>query len=117
MIAIKLCQAHRRRTFNYAERHTLITQRNDLHDRVRAEPYEVARINLNLNPGVGCPGRYRVTFDERRVEPRTLPISVPVALEVYVARNQADAHDPRRDVVFIRVVSVIVRSSRNECGG
>ena len=117
MIAIKLCQAHRRRALNYAERHTFIAQRNDLHDRVRAEPHEVARINLNLNPRVGCAGRYRVAFDERRVEPRALPISVAVALEIYLARNQADAHNPRRDVVFIRVVSVIVRGPGNKSGG
>jgi hypothetical protein len=112
VIAIKPCQAYRRRAFNYAQRYTLVAQGDDLQNGVCPKPHEVSSIDLNLEARIAI-SRHGVALDKREIKPRTLPVGVPAALEIYLTGNQTNAHYARLNVVILAIVSIICGARDN----
>jgi hypothetical protein len=107
VFTVKFRQANCGGSFNDTERDSLVAQSDDAQRRLRGEPDEVSRVDLNLETAIViCSDG--VALDERIVQPEWFPILVAVTFQVNLAADQADADDARFYVVVVVSIIVIV---------
>jgi hypothetical protein len=68
VFTVKFREAQRGRSFNYAERDSLVAQSDDAQSGVRGEPEEVSRVDLNLDTAIVVCGD-GIALDQRIVQP------------------------------------------------
>jgi len=112
VFTVKFPETHHRCSFDDTERDALVAQSNDAQCRIRSEPDEVARVDLNLEAAIVVSSD-GVALDERIIQPEWFPILVAVAFKIDVAAHQADADDACLHVIV--VVGIIIVSAGNDC--
>jgi hypothetical protein len=112
VVAVKLCESNRDRSFGEAERDSFITQSDNTENRACGKTYEVSRVNLDFEE-TALAGGHSVAFDQWVIQPDRFPVLVAVAFQVSFAVNQTDARDASLNVVIIRLIVVGAGGNRN----
>ena len=113
MFVVKLSEAHHRCSFDDAEGDALVAQSDDAQGRVRGQPDEIARVDLNLETAIIVSGD-GIALDERIIQTEWFPILVAVAFQINVAAHQANADDAS---LYVVIVFIIIVGAGSNCYG
>ena len=113
MFAVELPEPHDGCSFDDAERDALVAQSDDAQGRIRGQPDEVARVDLNLETSIVVSGD-GIALDERIIQTEWFPILVAVTFQINVAAHQANADDAS---LYVVIVFIIIIGAGSDCYG